>query len=127
MNINDLCLAYLNALNEGDLDNVSKLFTKDAFVVSPLYGKMPVEFFYKELFGDTNNSSTELLNIFLSTSENKTVALHFNYKWKMKNNFVESFECVDVFNLNDTQDKFSKLTIIYDTYKFRDNFNQIRE
>ncbi|OYX85391.1 MAG: hypothetical protein B7Y83_04865 [Flavobacteriales bacterium 32-34-25] len=127
MNINDLCISYLNALNEGNLDNVLKLFTEDAFVVSPLYGKMPVAIFYKELFSDTNNSSTELLNIFLSTSENKTVALHFNYQWKMKNDFVESFECVDVFNLNDTQDKFNKLTIIYDTHKFRDNFNQIRE
>ena len=35
MNINDLCISYLNALNEGDLDNVLKLFTEDAFVVSP--------------------------------------------------------------------------------------------
>ena len=45
----------------------------------------------------------------------------------MKNGFVETFECVDVFKLNETEDKFNKLTIIYDTYKFRDNFNQIRE
>src|SRR6478672_6064407 len=113
MSPNDLCLSYLTALNEGNLDDVLKLFTEDAVVLSPLYGKMPVKNFYKELFSDTNNSSTELLNIFLSTTDNKSIALHFNYQWKMKNGFVETFECVDVFNLNETQGKFNKLTIIY--------------
>lgn len=127
MNINDMCLAYLSALNQGNLDNVMKLFTEEAIVISPLYGKMPVKDFYNKLFADTNTSSTELLNIFLSTAENKSIALHFNYKWKMKNDFIETFECIDVFNLNDSQDRFNKLTIIYDTYKLRDNFNQIRQ
>ncbi|MCF6406390.1 nuclear transport factor 2 family protein [Chitinophaga filiformis] len=119
-------MSYLNALNEGDLGNVLGLFTDDAIVLSPLYGKMNVKEFYIALFSDTSNSSTELLNIFLPATGNKSLALHFNYKWKMKNDFVETFECVDVFNLNDTQDKFTKLTIIYDTYKFRDNFSRIR-
>ena len=84
MILHDMCLAYLNALNEGSLDNVIKLFTEEAIVISPLYGKMPVKDFYNKLFADTNNSSTELLNIFLSTTGNKSIALHFNYKWKIK-------------------------------------------
>jgi len=127
MNVNELCHSYLSALNEGDLDKVLELFTEDAVVLSPLYGKMPAKDFYKELFRATNNSSTELLNIFSSKTENKSIALHFNYQWTMKNGFVETFECVDIFHLNNTQDKFNKLTIIYDTYKFRDNFNQVRQ
>jgi len=127
MNINDLCLKYLKALNEGNLEYVLELFTEDAVIISPLYGKMSVKNFYKELFSDTNNSSTKLLNIFTSTGKNKSIALHFNYQWKMKNDFVESFECVDVFELNELEDKFNKLTIIYDTYKFRENINLIHE
>ena len=69
MNINDLCLSYLSALNEGNLENILELFTEDAVVLSPLYGEMPVKDFYNELFSDTNNSQTEVLNIFLPANK----------------------------------------------------------
>ena len=45
----------------------------------------------------------------------------------MKNDFIETFECIDIFDFNDSQMRFNKLTIIYDTYKLRDNFNQISQ
>ncbi|CAI4438230.1 hypothetical protein FQB29_004649 [Saccharomyces cerevisiae] len=120
----DLCRIYLQALNEGNLENVLSLFVPGAVVSSPLYGIKSVEDFYRELFDDTNQSTTTLLNVFSSNA--KTVALHFHYKWRMKNEEVVNFECVDVFKLNSDGNKFEKITIIYDTHPLRAAFDDVK-
>lgn len=119
-----ICNKYLSALNEGDVDKVLGLFTENASVVSPLYGTMLARDFYRELLSDTSNSKTTLLNIFEKTERNSSIALHFHYEWTLKSGKVVEFECVDVFNLSPCGEKFKKLTIIYDTFPLRDDFNE---
>lgn len=116
----ELGTQYLAALNETDLDKVLSLFTRDALVVSPLYGEMAVEDFYTELFADTNRSETKFLNLFESKENGGSMGLHFHYKWTLKNGEVVNFEVVDVFELTSDGQRFKKLTIIYDTYPIRD-------
>jgi hypothetical protein len=120
-----ICIRYLDALNEGCLDKVLALFNADAMVVSPLYGTMPVAAFYTNLFADTNRSETTLLNIFRATRTDTSVALHFRYKWTLRNAKVVSFECVDVFETTADGNRFTKLTIIYDTAPIRTDFNNL--
>jgi ketosteroid isomerase-like protein len=119
-----LCKTYLDALNEGDLDKVLSLFAPDATVVSPLYGTMPVAPFYRALFADTRRSVTRLLNIFDKSGDGAAVALHFHYTWTLASGKVVAFDCVDVFALAPTRDRFAKLTIIYDTAPLRADFNE---
>jgi len=116
---------YLNALDQGNLEKILALFSKDAVVVSPLYGTMPAEKFYKKLFVDTYNSQTSLLNIFNSTRNSAAMALHFLYKWTLKNGKTLDFECIDVFELTDDKKYFKKLTIIYDTAPVREDFSSL--
>lgn len=122
----DLCRRYLAALNEGSLARVLALFAPGATVVSPLYGVVAAEAFYRDLFADTNRSVTRLLNVFLPGGDAPSVALHFHYAWTLKRGKVVAFECVDVFELTPDRQKFSKLTIIYDTAPIRADFHENR-
>lgn len=123
MNSEQLCAAYLEALNAGSLDRVLALFDPAAVVVSPLYGTMPAEPFYRELFADTNRSVTQPLHVF-EAKDNASVALHFRYAWTLRSGKVVEFECVDVFELTLARDRFAKLTIIYDTAPLKADFEK---
>ena len=125
MSGNDLCSAYLAALDAGDLDAVLPLFAPEAEVVSPLYGTMPAKEFYAALFADTQASDTELLNIFDGSSSGGAVALHFRYGWTLADGTPVSFEVVDVIELTPDRDAFAKLTIIYDTAPLRGDWAKV--
>lgn len=124
MNTEELCHHYLSALNDGDLEKVLSLFDPAAVVVSPLYGTVAAAPFYRELFADTNRSVTKLLHIFSASKDDSSIALHFHYTWTLKSGKIVEFECVDVFELAPARDKFTKLTIIYDTAPLRAEFNE---
>lgn len=124
MSPEELCRSYLDALNEGNLDAVLDLFTKDAQIVSPLYGESSAKVFYKALFDDTNQSDTTLLNIFDNSKTGSSIGLHFKYLWTLASGKKVSFECVDVIEIDQEKQKFSKLTIVYDTAPLREDFEQ---
>lgn len=124
MTVKELCQQYLSALDEGNVERVLALFDKDAHVLSPLYGEMPVAPFYTGLFGDTNRSETTFINLF--ESEAGPVALQFHYRWTLSSGRVVEFNCVDVFTLNADRSRFSGLTIIYDTAPLREDFDAAR-
>lgn len=126
MTTKQLCTDYLDALNRGDLDAVRAMFTDDGSVVSPLYGVRPAFDFYADLFSDTSRSVTTLLNVFDTSNGTNSVALHFRYQWTLADGKQVAFECVDVFELNDARDRFTKLTIIYDTAPLRGDFNALK-
>ena len=128
MDPRQLCEEYLAALNAGSIESVLALFEPDAVVDSPLYGTMPVAPFYVDLFGDTNRSQTRLLHVFNAAPDASgacAVALHFHYRWTLKNGREVEFECVDVFELNADLSRFSRLKIIYDTAPIRSAFEEV--
>lgn len=120
----ELCEHYLAALNASDVERVLSLFDKDAFVLSPLYGRMSADTFYRDLFRDTSRSETRFVNLF--ESESGSVALQFHYRWTLSSGTVVEFDCVDVFALNADRSRFSSLTIIYDTAPLRADFEAAR-
>jgi hypothetical protein len=126
MEIEETIKLYIRALEKGSYETITKLFTEDAIVTSPLYGKIKASEFYKALFKDTTKSKITLLNIFVSKSNRDVGAGHFRYDWILKDRTPTSFECVDVFQFaNDG--KIKQLTIIYDTYKTRQAFEKIKK
>ncbi len=126
MEIEETIKLYIRALEKGSYEAITKLFTEDAIVTSPLYGKIKASEFYKELFKDTTKSKITLLNIFVSKSNRCIGAGHFRYDWILKDRTPTSFECVDVFQFANAG-KIKQLTIIYDTYKTRQAFEKIRK
>ncbi|THH39147.1 nuclear transport factor 2 family protein [Aliishimia ponticola] len=126
MTLETLCHRYLEALNTADLEGVRALFAPGAEVISPLYGARPAHDFYAELFADTAQSETHLLNIFDSSAQGGAVALHFRYVWTLASGKVVAFECVDVFELAEDAQRFARMTIIYDTAPLRADFEASR-
>ncbi len=117
-----LCQKYLNALNEGSLEVVLSLFEEGAIVHSPLYGETKAESFYQELFADTSKSVTQLIQTYEPTDGSLSCAMLFHYQWTLTTGKVVEFDCMDVFELNQEQTRFTKLKIIYDTAFLRSDF-----
>lgn len=125
MNVTEIIRKYLKGLEEGKYTNIIGLFSPEAIVNSPLYGQIKAADFYKELFKDTSKSKITLLNIF--KSENPNIAAgHFRYDWILKDGTKTIFECVDVFRF-DEKGKVIELTIIYDTSKIRNPFEEMKK
>lgn len=118
---------YFSALENSDINKIIQLFTENAIVVSPLYGEINAAKFYSELFEDTLSSKITLKDIYHSMSVPNRIAAHFKYYWKMKNESYVTFECMDVFELDNESEKIEKLTIIYDSRQTRCEFENIKK
>ncbi len=108
---------YLKGLNEGDLEQVLNLFSHQAVVVSPIYGKRPARDFYQELFEDTFSSNTSLIRTVVDESESSMVLI-LSYKWKLKDDRYIDFEVADLLQF-DEHGLIELLSIYYDTFPLR--------
>lgn len=102
--------AYLDALQAGDLETMLGLFADDATVVSPLRGPVDPEPFYDDLFAKTARSETTVRHRF---EGDRHAAVHFDYRWVLDDGSETTFECVDIFDLDD-DGKIQELRIVYD-------------
>ncbi|VVB58645.1 L-lysine 2,3-aminomutase [Candidatus Anstonella stagnisolia] len=116
---------YLNALESGSYRTMIQLFSSDAIVHSPLYGDVNANEYYSGLFNDTTSSKISFLNIFTSQNPSRAAG-HFRYDWTLKNGGKISFQCVDVFQFDETG-KIKDLTIIYDTAPIRSSFQEMKQ
>ena len=119
--------AYFRGLESKSYEDIVELFSTDAIVNSPLYGKIEASHFYKDLFLDTKNFKIVLKNIFLGAENPDSAAAHFVYTWVMKDGTLNQFECVDIFEFEPRSKKIVSLKIIYDTHQTRQNFEKLRE
>jgi len=126
MNAEELCRAYLEALERGDAAALAALFAPDGVVVSPLYGSQPAREFYAALLADTARSRTRLKRILTSPPPDAAIALHFDYFWTLADGTDVTFEVVDVFELNEAGDRIARMTIIYDTAPLRAAHEKVR-
>ena len=113
---------YLDSLESGNAEKMTRLFSDDAIIHSPLYGNVLAKVFFKRLFSDTHRSEITLLNLFNSLDKPDLYAAQFRYTWILKSGALTSFECMDIFQFNE-RDKITEMTIIYDTYQIRDEFS----
>jgi hypothetical protein len=118
--------AYFHGLENGSYSEVIKLFSSNAVVYSPLYGKISAAQFYKDLFADTQSSSISLKNVFISADNPYIAAAQFVYSWVLKDGTPVRFECVDIFDFSLESGLIQTLTIIYDTYHTRKDFSKIK-
>ena len=113
---------YIKHLQDGDVEQIVRLFAPHGKVVSPLYGEMLAQDFYRELANDTTQSDLTLKGI-MTDEVNKRIALYFHYQWTMSHGKVVNFDVVDIIEL-DADDFIQKLTIIYDTHLTRPYWKQ---
>lgn len=107
---------YLDALEAGDLEAMLALFADDATVVSPIRGPTAPAPFYEELFSETARSETTVRHRF---EADDCVAVHFDYRWVLDDGSETTFECIDVFDLDD-EGRIVELRIVYDAGRVRE-------
>jgi hypothetical protein len=125
MNKSQIAKKYLEHLEKGNIEKVINLFSNNGIVESPIYGIKKADEFYRELNNDTSNSELILKEIF-EQNESNNLALYFTYKWTLKNNEKVEFDVVDIIEL-DSENKITKLKIIYDTVISRKLVNDLNE
>lgn len=125
MNKSEIAKKYLEHLENGNIEKVINLFSNNGIVESPIYGIKKADEFYRELNNDTSNSELFLKGIFEQNDSNN-LALYFTYKWTLKNNEKVEFDVVDIIEL-DSENKITKLKIIYDTVISRKLVNKLNE
>lgn len=114
----DLCQVYVDALTNADIDTMHRVFTREALVISPIYGKQDYAEFYEKLFADTVSSKVSLLTVLVSPRASK-VAMHIEYEWTLTEENPVCFHCVDLFEYCERRDRFTELRIVYDTHEAR--------
>ncbi|MEM7102039.1 MAG: nuclear transport factor 2 family protein [Bacteroidota bacterium] len=115
--------SYLEGLQSGDLETTLALFSENAIIHSPLYGEVLAGNFYKDLFGDTNQSEITLHGVYIGQNP-MTASCHFEYRWTLANGEKTTFECIDLFEF-DENGKIKMLKIIYDTFQTRKVFDTL--
>ncbi len=104
---------YLQLLAKADYEALMELFSAEAVVYSPVYGEKLASDFYRELFEDTTASILRFQEGFVNEASNSS-SLYFTYTWKMANGETYTFDCVDIFQFDESQ-KITSLRIIYDS------------
>lgn len=123
MSIQHIGSTYLKYLEKGDVSKILSLFTKDALVVSPVYGTLPAKEFYRKLKEDTKESIIRLDGIFTEEGGERIVMV-FDYKWTLRNGEEVNFKVADILEFDPVQ-KIKKLLIIYDTVGSRELVNSL--
>lgn len=124
MSIKEIALQYIEFLENGEIDNIIKLFSEIGKVKSPIYGTKLASDFFRELSNDTQNSKLKLKGVFEEENSNR-IAISFNYKWTLKNNSRIEFDVVDIIEFNENN-LIIHLEIIYDTVKSRVLVNSLK-
>jgi hypothetical protein len=117
-----LMRAYIDALSSGNTGAMVELFAPSGTVNSPLYGIRPAVDFFQELAQDTSRSTLELESLYTAPHDPDKGAVHFRYRWELKNGEIVTFSCVDLFECTGRPPKILRLSIVYDTHPLRAAF-----
>jgi hypothetical protein len=126
VNENEVVKAYLKALEGRNLEAVLALFSPDAIVHSPMYGKVPARDFYKEFFADSTKNQITFLGL-LGRGEGAKGQVVTGYwasiDWVLPTGAHIPFEVAGLMELDD-QGRIEAFHIITDTAFIRPIFER---
>ncbi|KWD82969.1 nuclear transport factor 2 family protein [Burkholderia ubonensis] len=110
--------AYLKALERGDTAAICALFTPDARIFSPFLGWMEPGPFFAKVESASGQSRITPIDICVSATGARRATGYFVYDWGLKDGSSVRFECVDVFEFDDSG-LIERMVIVYDTHPVR--------
>ncbi len=109
---------YLRELERGDVAAICALFAADAQIFSPFLGWMQPEPFFAKVNAASGNSRITLIDVCVSATGARRATGYFVYDWGLKDGSAVKFECVDVFEF-DESGLIERMVIVYDTHPIR--------
>lgn len=119
VNVRNVLVEYLCGMEKSDCNKLIGLFAKGGIVHSPLFGEQKATEFYPKLLGKTRSSTLSPHQIFHGEQDPSKAALHFTYEWTLNDGSVHTFDCVDLFQLNEDLE-ITELRIMYDASALRE-------
>ncbi|OXJ31897.1 MULTISPECIES: nuclear transport factor 2 family protein [Burkholderia] len=110
---------YLKALERGDVAAICALFTPDARIFSPFLGWMKPTPFFEKVASASGQSRITAIDICVSATGARRATGYFVYDWGLKDGSAVQFECVDVFEF-DESGLVERMVIVYDTHPVRE-------
>ena len=110
---------YLKALERGDVAAICALFTPDARIFSPFLGWMQPTPFFDKVVSASGQSRITAIDICVSATGARRATGYFVYDWGLKDGSAVQFECVDVFEF-DESGLVERMVIVYDTHPVRE-------
>lgn len=104
---------YFTALERGDVDALTSLFSPGAIIDSPWFGRLGPEEFFERLSGSTHSSAIDRPEVFVSAAGSQRAMSCFTYQWTLKDGSAATFPCSDVFEFA-RDGRISALAIVYD-------------
>lgn len=120
MDSEELCRAFLDALNQRSVEAVMAYFSPDAIADSPLYGRLLVKEFFEKLFSSPWYVAVRTLHVFVPLSFCSSIALHYLWRAKTASGEVCELECISVLELAVGRQQFAKLTNIHNPEEVRE-------
>ncbi|MBN3834778.1 nuclear transport factor 2 family protein [Burkholderia sp. Ac-20344] len=111
-------LSYLQALERGDVAAICSVFKPDAQIFSPFLGWMTPAPFFAKVDAASASSKITPIDICVSTMGARRATGYFIYDWGLKDGSTVRFECVDVFEF-DESGLVERMIIVYDTHPIR--------
>ena len=109
---------YLKALEGGDVAAICAQFTPDARIFSPFLGWMQPKPFFEKVVAASGQSRITAIDICVSATCARRATGYFVYDWGLKDGSAVQFECVDVFEF-DESGLVERMVIVYDTHPIR--------
>ncbi|MEJ8797406.1 nuclear transport factor 2 family protein [Trinickia caryophylli] len=109
---------YLAELERGNPASICALFAPDARIHSPFLGWMQPAPFFEKVAAASGQSTITPIDICVSTTGARRATGYFVYDWGLKDGSAVRFECVDVFEF-DESGLIERMIIVYDTHPIR--------
>ncbi|WP_412529433.1 nuclear transport factor 2 family protein [Burkholderia lata] len=110
---------YLKALERGDVASICAQFAPDARIFSPFLGWMQPKPFFEKVVAASGQSRITTIDICVSATGARRATGYFVYDWGLKDGSAVQFECVDVFEF-DESGLVERMVIVYDTHPVRE-------
>lgn len=110
---------YMAALDTADYETIVALFTGDGIVNSPFLGTMPAAEFFEHLARASDENNITPIDVLLSVDDPTSGIGYFEYDWVMADGTSIVFNAVDRFTFEPGGERFTSMTIIYDTHPVR--------
>jgi len=115
----DTIRAYMAALGDADYQAIVALFGADGIVTSPFLGTLAAAEFFEQLARASERNVITPIDVMVSADDPTRGAGYFEYDWTMADGSSVVFNVVDLFTFEPGGDRFTSMTILYDTHPVR--------
>ena len=121
MSYEQIMRSYYEALVQRDYEFLIKLFSQEAYIEHPIFGKIGAENFLKILLDKSKSHVIEIKNIFYTKEQENRAATYCHVKFTTKDNTEFTENSVHIYDFT-KEGLIKTITVVIDTFPFREKY-----